>query len=100
MAEDNRRYPSGPLASTNRCWPSGSGTPPPGWVSPRLSSAPKTVRSPAAAAASANRTTPYRPSWSVTANASNPSLTASATSSSGWLAPSRKLKFEWQCSSA
>src|SRR5699024_5371350 len=32
--------------------------------------------------------------------ASSPSPAASATSSSGRLAPSRKLKLEWQCSSA
>jgi hypothetical protein len=61
---------------------------------------PKTVRTPSSAAASANRTTPYMPSWSVSAIASSPSRAASSTSSSGWLAPSRKLKLEWQCSSA
>src|SRR5262245_9954406 len=55
---------------------------------------------PRAAAASAKRTTPYMPSWSVMARASNPNRAASSTSSSGWDAPSRKLKFEWQCSSA
>ncbi len=32
--------------------------------------------------------------------ASKPSRTASSTSSSGWEAPSRNEKFEWQCSSA
>ena len=40
------------------------------------------------------------PSWSVRASAVSPSRAASSTSSSGWLAPSRKLKLEWQCSSA
>src|SRR5829696_5301865 len=58
------------------------------------------VRTPYARAASANRTTPYIPSWSVSAIASRPSRAASSASSSGWLAPSRKLKLEWQCSSA
>jgi hypothetical protein len=40
------------------------------------------------------------PSWSVMANASSPRRTASSTSSSGCEAPWRKLKLEWQCSSA
>ncbi len=55
---------------------------------------------PTARAASAKRTTPYMPSWSVTASASSPRRVASSTSSSGWDAPSRKLKLEWQWSSA
>src|SRR3954471_12453285 len=58
------------------------------------------VGRPTARAASAKRTTPYMPSWSVMASASSPSRTASSTSSSGCDAPSRKLKLEWQCSSA
>jgi hypothetical protein len=40
------------------------------------------------------------PSWSVNAIASNPARAASSTSCSGWLAPSRKLKFECACNSA
>ena len=51
-------------------------------------------------AASANRTTPYRPSWSVSARARRSSRAASSTSSSGVLAPSRKLYAECACSSA
>ena len=61
---------------------------------------PKIVGTPITFAASANRTTPYTPSWSVSASADSPSRAASSASSSGWLAPSRKLKLEWQCSSA
>ena len=80
--------------------PPGSATPFCGRVSPRDSSAPNTVGIPTARAASAKRTTPYMPSWSVTARASRPRRAASSTSSSGWEAPSRKLKLEWQCSSA
>ena len=36
----------------------------------------------------------------MTASAVSPSRAASSASSSGWLAPSRKLKLVWQCSSA
>src|SRR5207244_2154999 len=71
-----------------------------GLVSPRVSSAPNTVGTPRILAASAKRTTPYMPSWSVRARASSPSRAASSTSSSVWDAPSRKLKLEWQWSSA
>jgi hypothetical protein len=52
-----------------------------------------------ARAASANRTTPYMPSWSVSATPLTPSRAACSISSSGCEAPSRKLKLEWQCSS-
>ena len=71
-----------------------------------LSSAPNTVpsfgppRSASRAAACANCGTPYIPSWSVRASTSSPSRAASATSSPGVAAPSRKLNEEWQCSSA
>ena len=40
------------------------------------------------------------PSWSVMASAARPRRAASATSSAGAEAPSRKLYDEWQCSSA
>src|SRR5256885_7389867 len=43
---------------------------------------------------------PYMPSWSVMASAARPRRAASATSSAGAEAPSRKLYDEWQCSSA
>ena len=66
----------------------------------RFSSAPKTVGSPNASAASANRATPYMPSWSVRASARRPSRTASSTSCSGSEAPSRKENEECACSSA
>src|SRR5207249_3939946 len=69
-------------------------------VRPRVNSASNTVAKPTARAASAKRTMPYMPSWSVTASASSPSRAASSASSSGWLAPSRKEKLVWQCSSA
>src|SRR5215470_714605 len=71
-----------------------------------LSSAPKTVPSvtpvwsASLAAAWANWGTPYMPLWSVMARASRPRRAASATSSAGLEAPSRKLYDEWQCSSA
>src|SRR5208337_399048 len=67
---------------------------------PKDSSAPKTVRTSSSAAASANRTAPYRPSWSVSARARRSSRAASSTSSSGVLAPSRKLNAECACNSA
>ncbi len=66
----------------------------------RVSSAPNTVGRPTAWAASAKRTTPYSPSWSVTASASSSSRAASSASCSGWETPSRNEKLEWQCSSA
>ena len=110
IAADSERYPRGPRASTSRWVARGSGVPvgSSGSSLPRrrssgvgrCSSAPNTVARSARRAASAKRTTPYSPSWSVSASASRPSRTASATSSSGWLAPSRKLKAEWACSSA
>ena len=91
--------PPGPRASTSRCGPGGSGSsvraPP-----PSDSSAPNTVRMSSSLAASANRTTPYSPSWSVSAMARRSSRAASSTSSSGVLAPSRKLYAECACSSA
>jgi len=59
-----------------------------------------TVGIPTPRAASESRTTPYSPLWSVRPTPLRPSRTASATSSSGWLAPSRKEKAEWACSSA
>jgi hypothetical protein len=58
------------------------------------------VGSSSARAASLKRTAPYMPSWSVTDSPVSPSRVASSASSSGWLAPSRKLKLVWQCSSA
>ena len=67
---------------------------------PNDNSAPNTVAMSNSLAASANRTTPYNPSWSVSAMARNPSRAASSTSSSGVLAPSRKLYAECACSSA
>ena len=67
---------------------------------PSDSSAPNTVRTSSSLAASANRTTPYSPSWSVSAMARRSSRAASSTSSSGVLAPSRKLYAECACSSA
>jgi hypothetical protein len=45
-------------------------------------------------AACANCGTPYIPSWSVRASTSSPSRAASATSSPGVAAPSRKLNEE------
>src|SRR5712671_5637609 len=59
-----------------------------------------TGRKPASSAALANRTTPYRPPWSVSARLDSPSSTARSTSSSTAEAPSRNEKFEWQWSSA
>ena len=61
----------------------------------------RTGERPAARAASVSvswaafhaRTAAYRPAWSVKASAGMPSSAARAISSSGWLAPSRKLKF-------
>ncbi len=46
------------------------------------------------------RTTPWSPFRSERASAERPSSAARATSSSGWLAPSRKEKQERQRSSA
>ena len=71
-----RAYPSGSRASTTRWVPSGSGMPVRGWEAPvalTVSSAPKTVGRAKARAASAKRTTPYRPLWSVRASAARPS---------------------------
>ena len=63
--------------------PAGSGSPFCGPGSPSDSSAPNTVGRPSSRAASANRTTPYSPSWSVTANPDSPNRYASSTNSSG-----------------
>ncbi len=67
---------------------------------PRVSSAPNTVAIPASAAAFAACTTPGSPSWSTSAIAPSPSRAAWMAMSSGLEAPSRKLKWEWACSSA
>ncbi len=45
-------------------------------------------------------TAPYSPSSSVSARADSPFFCAKANSSSGWLAPFRKEKFDRQTSSA
>ena len=53
-----------------------------------------------ARAASAKRTTPYKPLRSVMASADNPSAAATSANSSGCAAPSKKEKFDVQCNSA
>jgi hypothetical protein len=81
-------------------FPGTAGASPPDLPAHRVSSAPKIVGSPNALAASAKRTTPYMPSWSVMASAARRRRAASSASSSGCDPPSRKLALEWQCSSA
>ena len=78
-----------PRASTTRCSPARSKSRSPRPTTSRapegvrVSSAPNTVGRESALAASANRTMPYIPSWSVTASASSRSHAASSASSSG-----------------
>ena len=55
---------------------------------------------PASRAATWARTTPARVQRSAIEAARCPSSAARVTSSSGWLAPVRKVKFEVTCSSA
>ena len=63
-------------------------------------SIPMTGRTPAASAAVVKRTTPYSPSWSVTARPERPSSAARSVMSSTVDAPCRNEKLEWLWSSA
>ena len=63
-------------------------------------SVPKMVGRPTARAASAKRTTPYKPFLSVSASACSPNVAATSANSSGCAAPSKKEKLERQCNSA
>ena len=88
MARAMRAYPEGPRANSTMS--------PPG----QSSSTPKMVGRFTARAASAKRTTPYKPLRSVMASADNPRAAATSANSSGCAAPSKKEKFDVQCNSA
>ena len=71
-----------------------------GGASRQTTSAPTNSLIPAFFAATCARTTPASVFTSVTARAAYPSAAAVSTSSSGWLAPSKNVKFDRQRSSA
>ena len=94
------RQPPGRAPGSRR---RGGTTTPPGSGTAESSSSisiPMTGWTPAAIAAVAKRTTPYSPSWSVTARPDRPSAAARSTMSSTGDAPCRNEKLVWLWSSA